>query len=209
MLQFFLNLFMTSQEAYKSHCYLQRELKDLTLRHKPTIVFLMETRARGNRIQQLAYNLKYKSYFYVEPEGLSGGLCLMWNMEVEIEIDNYSKNFIHTTITHKKEANFWDCTFIYGEPSPSRRHNLWSQIARLHWRPGSPWICLGDFNETLHSHEKVGLRPSQPWRLQRFNDFVHGSNLVDMNLKGCSFTWMSNPRNGFITREKLDMVLYN
>lgn len=32
---------------------------------------------------------------------------------------------------------------------------------------------------------------------------------MDMELKGCAFTWISNPRNGVIIREKLDRVLVN
>lgn len=32
---------------------------------------------------------------------------------------------------------------------------------------------------------------------------------MDMELKGCAFTWLSNPRNGVIIREKLDRILAN
>lgn len=32
---------------------------------------------------------------------------------------------------------------------------------------------------------------------------------MDFDMKGCKFTWMSNPRDGFITTEKLDRVLGN
>ncbi|KAJ1429504.1 Reverse transcriptase domain [Sesbania bispinosa] len=42
-----------------------------------------------------------------------------------------------------------------------------------------------------------------------FNRFVSDLGLMDLNLKGCKYTWVSNPRNGFITREKLDRVLVN
>lgn len=30
-----------------------------------------------------------------------------------------------------------------------------------------------------------------------------------MALGGCKFTWTSNPRNGFLTKEKIDRVIYN
>ena len=30
-----------------------------------------------------------------------------------------------------------------------------------------------------------------------------------MEIKGCRFTWMSNPRNGFITKERIDRLLVN
>lgn len=32
---------------------------------------------------------------------------------------------------------------------------------------------------------------------------------MDMDIKGCKFTWMSNPRNGFITRERINCLLVN
>ncbi|RYQ81024.1 hypothetical protein Ahy_Scaffold1g107040 [Arachis hypogaea] len=32
---------------------------------------------------------------------------------------------------------------------------------------------------------------------------------MDIDLKGEKFTWFSNPRNGFVTREMLDRVLVN
>ncbi|KAJ1415320.1 hypothetical protein SESBI_18277 [Sesbania bispinosa] len=31
--------------------------------------------------------------------------------------------------------------------------------------------------------------------------------LMDLVIKGCRFSWYSNPRNGFVTREKLDKIL--
>lgn len=90
------------------------------------------------------------------------GLCLLWNKDVDIEVLSYTKNYIHTILTHRKEGNFWEFSFIYGDPTPSRRHNLWQHIGRLHGGAATPWLCLGDFNETLHSHDKVGLRPQHP-----------------------------------------------
>ena len=35
------------------------------------------------------------------------------------------------------------------------------------------------------------------------------AELMDMVIQGCKFTWMSNPRNGFITKERIDRVLVN
>lgn len=32
---------------------------------------------------------------------------------------------------------------------------------------------------------------------------------MDLELKGCSYTWTSNPRNREVTKEKLDRVLAN
>lgn len=42
-----------------------------------------------------------------------------------------------------------------------------------------------------------------------FREFLHDTGLMDMELKGEKFTWRSNPRNGFVTRERIDRVLVN
>lgn len=39
--------------------------------------------------------------------------------------------------------------------------------------------------------------------------FLNLSELIELDAKGCKFTWSSNPRNGVIIREKLDRILIN
>lgn len=57
--------------------------------------------------------------------------------------------------------------------------------------------------------EKQGLRVQQSVRRNLFRDFLNSTGLMDVDLKGCKFTWMSNPRGGVVTREKIDRVLVN
>lgn len=42
-----------------------------------------------------------------------------------------------------------------------------------------------------------------------FRDFLNSTGLMELELKGCRFTWASNPWNGVIVREKLDRALGN
>ncbi|XP_020970505.1 uncharacterized protein LOC110268532 [Arachis ipaensis] len=46
-------------------------------------------------------------------------------------------------------------------------------------------------------------------QVEEFRNFVNSNRLMDIDLKGGKFTWFSNPRNGFVTRERLDRVLVN
>ncbi|KAJ1395067.1 Reverse transcriptase domain [Sesbania bispinosa] len=86
------------------------ELKELCRSSKPSIVFLMETRAKSEKIQELHRCLKFSEYFCVEPRGTSGGLCLMWDNSVEIDIISFCSNFIHceevmeTAVNHFREV---------------------------------------------------------------------------------------------------------
>lgn len=53
------------------------------------------------------------------------------------------------------------------------------------------------------------MRVQQSVRRNLFRDFLNSTGLMDVDLKGCKFTWMSNPRGGVVTREKIDRVLVN
>lgn len=45
--------------------------------------------------------------------------------------------------------------------------------------------------------------------MENFRHFIKQSGLMDLDLNGCKYTWVSNPREGFVTREKLDRVFLN
>lgn len=99
------------------------ELKSIIKQHQPTIIFLMETRAPEERVVRVRRRLKYSHDFVVNPNGQSGGLCLMWNSKVTIVVKEASQNFIHALIKIKEGSKDYLCTFIYGNPQfHDRRH---------------------------------------------------------------------------------------
>ncbi|KAJ1437906.1 hypothetical protein SESBI_03331 [Sesbania bispinosa] len=59
----------------------------------------------------------------------------------------------------------------------------------------------------MSQSEKVGLHPHNSQGRELFNSFVFDMGLMELQLKGYQFTWVSDPRNGFVTKEKLDKVL--
>lgn len=105
-----------------------RELKHLCKAHTPAIVFLMETRALEGRIENVRSRLRFKNMFCVEAIGRSRGLCLFWSDEVSIQIFSSSQNIIHTSILIKKTGTYFDCSFVYGNPTFQQRRGLWSRL---------------------------------------------------------------------------------
>lgn len=186
-----------------------RELSELCRIHQPDIMFLMETRAPRERAEKMQRRLKFKRCFVVNPIGLSGGLCLFWNDNVHVQIFNVSPNFIHTNISFGSSSYDFDCSFVYGNPIFQHRNGLWSRLLAFQSDKERPWCCLGDFNEVLSQFDKQGLRPHNERGADLFRNFLNISGLMELDLKGCAFTWTSNPRNGIITKEKLDRVLVN
>lgn len=169
----------------------------------------METKIPKAKVEKIRRRLKFHSCFTVEPRGLSGGLCLLWNSQVQVKIFQNSPNFIHTAVFITSTREEFDCSFVYGNPTFQMRKGLWSSLLDFQSDRNRPWCCLGDFNEVLAHYEKSGIRPYHPRRAELFRDFLNIFGLMDMELKGCAYTWISNPRNGVVVQEKLDRVLVN
>lgn len=131
----------------------------------------METRAPKGRVDSVRRRLTFQYMFCVEARGLSGGLGLIWNDEVHVQIFKASQNFIHTSITIKETSKFFDCTYVYGNPNFQQRRGLWSKLIRLQEDKEVPWCCMGDFNDFLSQVEKEGIRPYHPGRANLFRDF--------------------------------------
>lgn len=187
----------------------RNELRELKKVYHPAIIFLMETRAPKGRICKLRRALKLQSSFCVDPVGLSGDLCLLWDDSVTIQILQHSPNYIHTVICYNQGGVLFHCTFVYGQPIFQQRRSLWSKLAGFQLGRDFPRCSIGDYNEMLVHSDKCGIRPFDQSRAVLFRDFLNNTGLMDLELEGCWFTRASNPRNGVIVREKLDRALGN
>lgn len=103
----------------------------------------------------------------------------------------------------------FDCTFVYGHPIFQQHRSLWNVLGEFQLNRDLPWCSIGDYNEMLVHTDKCGVRPFEHGRAALFRDFLNSTGLMELNLKGCRFTWASNSRNGVIVREKLDCALGN
>ncbi|RYR00402.1 hypothetical protein Ahy_B07g088524 [Arachis hypogaea] len=99
--------------------------------------------------------------------------------------------------------------FVYGNPVFQKRRRLWQELTVSNRSREEPQAFLGDFNDILNQDEKVGFHPQPRTYLNNFRRFVDENRLMDIDLKGSRYTWYSNPRNNFVTRERLDRVLVN
>ncbi|KAJ1388799.1 Ribonuclease H-like superfamily [Sesbania bispinosa] len=161
------------------------------------------------KLEEVQRRLRFKNSFCVNPRGLSGGLGLLWDDTVEVEVIAHCKNYIHNCMKEKRESNFWECTFVYGDPKPSPRRHLWNQLSLLQTSRDRPWELVGDFNQVLSAAEKDGLRPPNPSCMQSLKNFITDCGLIDLEMKGSKFTWFGNPRQGVVTRERIDRVIVN
>lgn len=66
--------------------------------HRPHLIFLCETKLRSKQIMEKGKNLNFNNYFTVERNGLGGGLALLWNDEIVVDIKSYSMHHIDVVV---------------------------------------------------------------------------------------------------------------
>ena len=103
---------------------------------------------------------------------------IFWNATKHLKIFSFPENILHPT-----------------------KHSL-NQLFDL------PWLCVGDFNEILKAHKKMGgkLRPSK--QMQDFQDVVE-CGFVNLGFVGNKFTWCKQTVDGVTVWERLDRALAN
>ncbi|RYR04149.1 hypothetical protein Ahy_B06g083735 isoform B [Arachis hypogaea] len=147
--------------------------------------------------------LYFDNIFCVELRGLSGGLCLLWKANANINVYEWCDNYIKASININNGLR-WQGIFVYGNPIFQKRRKLWQKLTVSNKNKEEPQAYLGYFNDILSQEEKVGIHPQPRIYLETFRMFVNENSLMDVDLKGNKFSWFSNPRNNFITRKKLD-----
>ncbi|KAF7837676.1 hypothetical protein G2W53_006158 [Senna tora] len=183
-------------------------LRELNSQKKPQIMFLIETKTRKRKVENLKRKLCFDDVFVVEAEGRSGGLAILWKKEIQVNVIHSSKNYIHAKVKDVQACHEWIFTRVYGNPNFQQHKRLWNQISRLYHPRNAPWCCVGDFNEILSQSEKEGVRLHSQNQIDVFRSFIDQNCLIDLPLKGCRFTWSNNREQGCV-KEKIDRVLAN
>ena len=98
-------------------------------------------------------------------------------------------------------------TGIYGALETHLHLDFWDLIRGLHRQCSLHWLCGGDFNEILKSHEKSGGRLRHYGQIDQFQEVLDGCNLIDLSYLGNKFTWSRSYPNGGMVWERLDRAV--
>ncbi|KAM2576603.1 hypothetical protein TB2_002354 [Malus domestica] len=184
-------------------------LRELILLNKPYMIFLSETKARGNGIENIRRNLGYQHGFFVGARGQSGGLCLWWKDTLEVHILSSSINAIDTCVQEFASGSVVRITWMYGPPRAENKAKFWESQSRSFAADDLHWMCVGDFNELVWPHEKRGGRAWEVGRMRFLKEFMQSKELVDLGFSGPPFTWERDWENWGLIEERLDRALVN
>ncbi|KAK8999419.1 hypothetical protein V6N11_070586 [Hibiscus sabdariffa] len=150
--------------------------------------------------------IKVDNAFYVEPEGIAGGIALWWSNEVKLSVLHYDRNFIDAKISINGEPE-WFGTFIYAPPYSGEKHEFWDSLTALRNDINAKWCIIGDFNVVVCPEEKYGGAPFDHSSAKWYYEFLNHTYLMEIPSKGGSYTWSNQRCDEEAILEKLDRVV--
>ncbi|CAN6558737.1 unnamed protein product [Malus baccata var. baccata] len=185
-----------------------RALRGLIRKHRPSMIFLSETKMRDHRIDGIRRRLGYSFGFHVSPIGRAGGLSLWWIESMNVNILFSSAHIIDVCFCLEDSLSWVRCTFVYGTPYRREKLDFWNLMSNYFGPTDIPWLCGGDFNEFVWDHEKSGGASVLYNRPGYLHNFLNAAALVDLGFNGPKFTWRGM-RYGNLVEERLDRAAAN
>ena len=188
----------------------QSYIHDLTRRHDPAILVVMETKLGGSRAKEITNRLLFDGAIHTNMIGLSGGLWLLWNDDkVVVEALAKTEQEIHVEVKVRASNLSWILSAVYASPRTEERSLLWSNLAKVAELHNKPWIMAGDFNEPLIEEDKFGGRGVSINRFLAFKDCLDVCSMVDIGFSGPRFTWTNKRDINNLILERIDRFFCN
>lgn len=123
--------------------------------------------------------LGFNGGLHVDSVGKSGGLVLLWDDSVVVDVKSFSNHHINAWAANQ-DGFMWRFTGIYGFSDFANRHHTLELLERLSVLFTLPWLVGGDFNEVLYASEMEGGSDRRFGSMARFRRTVDDCGLVNL-----------------------------
>ncbi|KAM3270543.1 hypothetical protein P3S67_028745 [Capsicum chacoense] len=139
---------------------------------------------------------------------LNGRIWLIWKTSVKIHVLKVSDQFIHCLVENIGSQSSTYLTVICTMEEISKREELWSELLQHTLMPSNPWVLCGDFNNVLHSEDRMGT-PATASETQGFQNLIDVLQFTPLRSKGWQFTWCNKEEGSNRVYGKIDWALGN
>lgn len=178
----------------------------------PKLVFLCETKQKNHEMEIVRKKLKFDKMIAVDCEGVGrkrrGGLVLLWQNELNIQITTMSANHIDVLVEDSINGD-WRFTGVYGHPEEENKVNTGALLQALAQAPVMPWLCGGDFNIMLMESEKKGGADFKVHEATILREAMEVCQFMDLGFVGYEFTWSNNRGGEANIQERIDRFFAN
>jgi exonuclease III len=159
-----------------------RGLMDLQKSEAADILFLSEMKLDRRMMERFRWMLGLPNMVVKDAVG-KGGMAVLWRRGIDLTLRNTSKYHINMDVKEDDGVE-WRFTGIYGEAHSDKKHKTWQDMRDMIDSVAKPWLCVGDFNEILFSHEKEGGREQSQAKMDRFREALEVCKLHDLGFGG-------------------------
>lgn len=103
----------------------------------------METLSSKQHLDRVRQRLGFDNFFVVDPVGRSGGLVLLWKVNVNLEIYNYSRRHINVVVNDGEGYPLWKLTSFYGHLDGRKREESRALLRHLKTLQTGPMALRG------------------------------------------------------------------
>ena len=131
-------------------------------------------------------------FSYQRSTGASGGLVTLWDVnEVEVWSTASLDHVLAVTGRFLKSGEQFTVFNVYAPCDTSRQQVLWNALSsRIAALAGQNVCVCGDFNAIRSAAERRSVSGAlHQASIDNFNGFVVNNNLVDLPLRGRTYTW--------------------
>lgn len=102
-------------------------------------------------------NFNFPNTDKVDENGLSGGIYILWNNQVNIQPIALSEQEIYLFVKLPISSQSFYLTVVYAKPYSYFKHALWENLQLFASHCFDPWLVLGDFNDITSPSEIFGV----------------------------------------------------
>ncbi|CAA0828650.1 Unknown protein, partial [Striga hermonthica] len=139
----------------------------------------------------------------VDPVGLSGGLLLLWDSNVNIINIMHKSFYIAVEFALAAGPSQWGI-FVYMSTCKITRMQQWVEMERDKACWGSKRFTMGDWNDIRFKEEKSGGKPRSDRSFLGFNTFISNMEMEELPMQGYNYTWCNLREAEGLVEEKLD-----
>lgn len=188
-------------------------LRRLIRKKDPDVVFAMETRRSSSELVALQGIGGFNNLFPVSCAGAgrsrAGGLCLLWQDDIDNTMVHSSLNHILFHFVHRDTNVLMQVLAVYVWPEEHNKWRTWHMIKRYKPYALVSWLCIGYFYAILSPTDKLGGNPVDFAHLQVAMDALLDCGLRDVGYSGYRYTWSNKRKAPNTIEERLDYALVN
>ncbi|KAJ4823008.1 hypothetical protein Tsubulata_000381 [Turnera subulata] len=171
-----------------------RLLNELIHHNDAKIVFICETKLQGvdRHFCSRLWNSRDLEFRSVDADGLSGGLLLLWDESTfHVSQCNMNRNWILVEGSYGTMAHKLTICCVYGDNQIENRLAMWAELRNLKQSFTSPWLLIGDLNQTLSPEDRKSRSFSRKGA-GALRSFTEALQLGEFPLMGRNFTWANS-----------------